>query len=63
MWVRIESWHIVADEQRDGKDQTLCGLEPDEGSALVDDFPGNEKTCENCLRINARDVTERDVTA
>ncbi len=60
-WVRVsdeaESWHIVKSVQYPNgggaKIHTLCGRTPNEedASAIVDDRPETEKTCESCLRI------------
>ena len=42
------SWHIVGTPDRGPRSQ--CGHRIVE-STIVDERPGNEATCENCLRI------------
>jgi hypothetical protein len=51
-WVRIRSWHIVLVR---GDDWTLTRCGRRAGKEVVDDLPANEKTCETCLRLRARD--------
>ena len=50
-WVKIRSWHIYRTYTRMfGSALTVCGravAAPD----VVNDRPGNERTCETCLRI------------
>lgn len=43
------SWHIVARSSRDSF-KGICGKLLDR-ETLRDERPGNEATCENCLRI------------
>lgn len=56
-WIKIESWHIVKSEftSRGGIDmaETLCGLRAE--GVTLDERPGNEASCENCLRIVTKD--------
>lgn len=51
-WVRIRSWHIVRYPGRGFTLEhytTLCGrVAP---GPELDERPGNEATCESCLRI------------
>lgn len=60
-WLRIagnDSWHIVDLEAVDDAGftviGTLCGLQP-RNYDLRDKRPGNEASCENCLRIVTKD--------
>jgi hypothetical protein len=59
-WIRVndnESWHILADATDEAGFTvigTLCGLRP----KIFDvrrERPGNEASCENCLRILTKD--------
>lgn len=66
-WVKIESWHIIKETwfSRAGYQlvRTVCGLERMWDGTSIDRLPGgSEKSCENCLRINARgnDTPEED---
>jgi hypothetical protein len=61
-WFEIDSWHILREIQTlpTGMDMentewavSLCGLKAD--AIVVDERPGNEATCENCLRIATKD--------
>jgi hypothetical protein len=59
-WVQIvgnDSWHIAKEDTDEGDFRiigTLCGLKP-RNFDLRRDRPGNEATCENCLRILTKD--------
>jgi len=50
-WVRLRSWHIrgYVDDQ-----YTLCGRYTPPAAPTLEEFPEDEKTCESCLRIEAR---------
>ena len=51
MWFKIRSWHIASGlVSRANHPKALCGKwgRPEN---LIDERPGNEKTCETCLRI------------
>lgn len=49
LWVQIKSWHVV---RFDDSSVTACGLEIDPDSdEIVDDYPRQEATCENCFRL------------
>ncbi len=50
-WVAIRSYHAVKAITRDGHVLTLCGRMV--YGDIVDELPG-EASCENCLRILAR---------
>jgi len=54
MYIRIRSWHIIRTWTRvPGRALTRCGkVATGEPS---NDF-GDEKTCESCLRLNAKDI-------
>lgn len=49
MYVKMNSWHIV------NGDKTLCGKIYSPGNQRSDDF-GNDKSCENCFRIQAKNA-------
>lgn len=54
-WVQVRpglSWHVFRTFTRmvDGA-RAVCGQPGVTASSLRDDRPGNEKTCERCLRI------------
>jgi hypothetical protein len=59
-WVKVVSWHL---ERPGDQRRTLCGLdvrahpEPGEHKATgwSAQLPPNQKSCENCLRMQARD--------
>lgn len=60
-WVKIAegSWHIIRET---GEDQTgvayvttLCGLDRPWDGEWLSERPGNEASCENCLRILTKD--------
>ena len=61
-WVEIDSWHIINTTRTDGNQwfvETLCGLERIWDQTFLDRLPGgSEKSCENCLKINARAIDE-----
>ena len=51
-YVKLRSWHIVRTWTRvPGRFITLCGRM---GSGTSSMTFGDEKTCESCLRINAK---------
>ena len=53
-WFKIQSWHIWSGQvSRANAPRSLCGKYSHIGAEIVDDRPGNEKTCENCLRLVA----------
>lgn len=54
-WARIASWHIVVLHTRGLNSWvTRCGRRLDSPD-VRDVFPSGEKSCENCLRLAARD--------
>lgn len=63
-WVRIRSWHVAVivtpaydpfaeDPRRGIRVLTRCGR-PTEASDVADSFPFGERTCESCLRLEAK---------
>lgn len=59
-WMKVygnDSWHLVT-EAVDGSGftiiATLCGLKP-RNFDVRNERPGNEASCENCLRILTKD--------
>jgi hypothetical protein len=53
MFIKIRSWHEVRNPTRVPDTYvTLCGRRAS-GPTLAE-FPGDEKTCETCLRIGER---------
>lgn len=51
-WVKIRSWHVLLTWTRvPGVAMTRCGRRAT--GVAVDERPGNEPTCESCLRIIA----------
>lgn len=56
-WVKIRSWHAVKPNYRDSRWENdslaFCGRRL--MGAAVDDLP-DEKSCESCLRILAREA-------
>lgn len=61
-WVKIAegSWHLIADTWLSRSSiwlvKTRCGLERMWDQTFLDRLPGgDEKSCENCLRLNSRD--------
>ena len=48
-YVKIDSWHIVSDDDSDG--ETLCGLHPDADAETDGELRLTDKSCESCLRI------------
>lgn len=59
-WVAIDAWHIVREPDGRGGYITLCG-KPAEGPA-EDTYPAEAKTCESCLRLNAKGQGRSKVT-
>jgi hypothetical protein len=64
-WFEIDSWHILREIQMlntgmgDDVEEvewavSLCGLKS-ANAVPTTDRPGNEATCENCLRILTKD--------
>lgn len=54
-WVRIRSWHIVRTPTRMFDTyRTRCGRTV-VTKDVRSEFPQDEKSCESCLRIQARD--------
>lgn len=53
-FVKIRSWHIPRITSRGGSIRTLCGQWIARPDPTVDVFPSDEKTCETCLRLNAK---------
>lgn len=60
-WLQIlgnDSWHILGPDAEDDSGftvlATFCGLKPRHFD-LRTERPGNEATCENCLRIVMND--------
>lgn len=52
-WIRIRSWHAIRTWTRvPGRAITLCGLTAEGDSRL--EFPADEKSCESCLRMLAK---------
>jgi hypothetical protein len=49
MYVKLKSWHISA-----GNSLTLCGRSFTGDDHFAYALPGDEKSCENCLRIQER---------
>lgn len=67
MWVKVESWHIKKafwPWAASYMVETVCGLQREWDGTEIDRLPGgDEKSCENCLRILARGVDEQVVAA
>jgi hypothetical protein len=61
-WVRIESWHAVKDFKQGKPFGSLCGFHWD-GFEYVETEKslGIDKSCENCLRILAREADEPEL--
>jgi hypothetical protein len=62
-WFQIDSWHILREVQvlatgEDSEDVewavALCGFKSADAE-LLSERPGNEASCENCLRIHTKD--------
>jgi hypothetical protein len=57
-WVRIDSWHLLATWTRvPGRALTLCGRTVQDPPTSAE-LPGNEKSCETCLRLFAGEQAE-----
>ncbi len=54
MLVRIRSWHVVRYTSRTGGVRTLCGQWIAPPVTPEASFPYGEKTCESCLRLQAK---------
>ena len=54
-WVRIRSWHRVTFDSRGGQHRTRCGLWAPRDAQTAAELPLDEKSCETCLRLTARD--------
>lgn len=55
MWVKIRSWHVFRTWTRAGQALTECGRRVGPDTVVTaDELPGNEKSCESCLRIVTR---------
>jgi len=60
-WFKVHSWHIVRDISKglgtSAMVTALCGLKQYSANVpeLAADFPAGEKTCESCLRQEAKD--------
>lgn len=50
-WFKIQSWHIYKFTTRGGQPVSVCGREGDRTAPVVEDRPGDQRTCESCLRI------------
>lgn len=62
-WVKIDSWHLIADTFIDRSSywvvKTKCGLERMWDQTFLDRLPGgDEKSCENCLKLTIRELDE-----
>jgi len=62
-WIKLRpekrlSWHIDMSELDAGTYDrpTRCGLWADDDAPTADDLPAGERSCENCLRLAARDA-------
>jgi hypothetical protein len=53
-FVKIRSWHIPRLTARGGGIRTLCGQWIAKPGKPAETFPSDEKTCETCLRLNAK---------
>jgi hypothetical protein len=56
-WVKIRSWHAVKFDTRGSLHATYCGRFAAREAELLEDLP-NEKSCESCLRIVAKQADE-----
>lgn len=54
-WVRMVSWHAIAITYRSGRAGTRCGRMAAQGAPESDVLPLDERSCEVCLRLKARD--------
>lgn len=52
-YVQIRSWHIISGVSRANRVLTLCGRMAAIGAQEADTF-GDDKSCETCLRIEAK---------
>ena len=52
-WFKIISWHVFTGVSRANRPIARCGLTGNASAEILDDRPGNQKTCENCLRLVA----------
>lgn len=59
-FIRAKSWHILARVTAAGW-ETRCGRHVNEDASVSDTLPGDEKSCESCLRYNAGDEARLDV--
>jgi hypothetical protein len=59
-WVKIDSWHLIEKTWIYGTGwlvQTRCGLTRSWDQTFLDRLPGgDEKSCENCLKITVREI-------
>jgi len=55
-YVFIRSWHAWTLTTRGDMRKTRCGRFAAPGSAISDDPPLNEPSCESCLRLVADDL-------
>jgi hypothetical protein len=54
-YIKIVSWHIVRNWTRvPGRAETRCGRTAD--GQTTDSLPGDEKSCESCLRYARQDA-------
>lgn len=55
-YFKIRSWHITRTISRAGWYIGFCGkvAVPVHGDLLSDELPGDEKSCESCLKIARR---------
>lgn len=60
-WIKVyeHSWHIIREAWEDDMAgpivRTLCGIERMWDGTSLKTFPPDEKTCESCLRMRAKD--------
>ena len=58
-WVRIVSWHVLRTYTRTGGSITNCGRGVTQARTVETystDLPAKGRTCETCLRIQARNA-------
>ena len=59
-YIKVRSWHVLAIVTDTGW-ETRCGRAIAEAAQISDTLPGDEKSCESCLRYNAGDEARLDL--
>lgn len=67
-WVKIDSWHLIESYGLNAQGiptvTTRCGLSQQSSGDFIDRLPGgDEKSCENCLKLEIRELDQPEPAA